>query len=530
MGSLPFSLYLSDNGTLSVTSPTGSVITALAPYLPAERLGTTVVVVTAAVSLACVLLLLVVLGIFMIRKRTSHAKHFFVKTHAAVYFACLLVAAAIQALGSFMSVKWVEQDGVTLGSYCSTQGAIKNAGNLAVSLWTLTLAVHTFLVLFLRWKIRDYALYVTLFGIWFLVGLLVLLGPAAIQRPDKGPYFGISGYWCWIADPYPGARIGMEYLWLLGSAGLSFVFYSLTFLRLRGNLVIEKGKVSWRRIESENSWKYLIGRDTTDIQMTQVAKGMLGFPILFTVTVLPIAVCRFIAWSGGEISMEATIFSDAVFSLTGVFDLILFMTTRSLLPEDGFRWWVAPRPHVSVTEVEKLEYGVQQYNVQDFASVHGFSEVYQREAEGGMATLPPRTSASLGKVATAGTKEGTETAASAGAGAATIPSRPTRPASLTLSPSSPGGPVPASPAAWDDIDLGRRVSPARNEFVDPAPLRRREERDTRYTTFSLSAYDYRDEEEDAPPVPPVPVPVSMPSPRPRLVRSRSARTSRVVER
>ncbi|KAF8524876.1 hypothetical protein BU17DRAFT_84426 [Hysterangium stoloniferum] len=422
-----------------------------------------------------------------------------------------------------MSSKWVQQGGVMLGGFCSTQGAVKNAGNLAVSLWTLTLATHTFLVLFLRWKIRDYALYVTLFGVWLLVGFLVVLGPAAIQSPDKGPYFGISGFWCWIADPYPASRIAMEYFWLLGSAGLSFVFYSLTFLRLRGNLVIEKGKVRLLRVDSENSWKYLIGRDSTDIQMTQVAKGMLGFPILFTVTILPIAICRFIAWSGGKVSMQATIFADAVFSLTGVFDLVLFMATKSLLPEDGFMWWISPRPHVSAAAATEkaghgLEYGTQPYPVQDFASARGFSEMYQREAERDMRTLSPRTSASLGMGMNDQPKP---------SGATETPSRPSgRPATLSFSSSLGGSPVPGtnvpdqgmnvhvetgndndndnslplppSPAAeWDDIDLARRVSPARNEFSDPAPLQaqRRSGRDTaRYTTFSLSAYEYGEED------------------------------------
>jgi len=50
------------------------------------------------------------------------------------------------------------------------------------------LGIYTFVILFLRWNPRDWALYSTVFGVWVLIGFLVLIGPAAAQRADKGPY------------------------------------------------------------------------------------------------------------------------------------------------------------------------------------------------------------------------------------------------------------------------------------------------------------------------------------------------------
>lgn len=95
------------------------------------------------------------------------------------------------------------------------------------------LAIHTFCVLFLRMKPKDWALYATLVGVWVFVGFLVILGPAAVQKANHGPYcesvefffwsnmqrsqsslVGISGDWCWISDPYPAARVGLEYAWV----------------------------------------------------------------------------------------------------------------------------------------------------------------------------------------------------------------------------------------------------------------------------------------------------------------------------
>ena len=51
------------------------------------------------------------------------------------YFICLLVANFLQALGTFMNVRWVAERDVEAGHYCSLQGGIKQAGNVGMALW-----------------------------------------------------------------------------------------------------------------------------------------------------------------------------------------------------------------------------------------------------------------------------------------------------------------------------------------------------------------------------------------------------------
>jgi len=337
-----------------------------------------------------------------------------------------------------------------------------------------------------------------------------MLGPAALQKTNHGPYFGISGLWCWISDPYPTERIVMEYLWMLTAVPISFVLYTLIFLRLRGNIYVHDGKMRFRKINSENSWKYNAGRDYVDVQLTSTARGMVGFPIIFTIVVLPIAVCRFVEWSGKDVPIEATIFADAVFSLTGVFDLLLFATTRSLLPSDGiFPTWLAPRPKVPA---EVLEHGILPYNAHDFASAHGFTDMYQAETESTMASLPPRTQASMGR---SNRHMRPPRPLSLGEISHPVPlSIPENVAVRELSPSpisektvrrysqgiDAGRSEPHS-AGWDDIDLGRNVSPADDGF---GGFPRRMERDSQSTAFTVSAYIYnnRGSDEGVPPVPP----------------------------
>lgn len=63
---------------------------------------------------------------------------------------------------------------------------------------------------------------------------------------------------------------------MFASAIVSFILYTMTFLRLRGNIVVEKGWIKFRMINSESAWRYNAGRDSTDIELTSVAKGMIA--------------------------------------------------------------------------------------------------------------------------------------------------------------------------------------------------------------------------------------------------------------
>lgn len=57
------------------------------------------------------------------------------------------------------------------------------------------IAVHLFNLIFLRWKATRTGFIATLFAGWTFVILVVVIGPAALQKAAKGPYFGISGDW-----------------------------------------------------------------------------------------------------------------------------------------------------------------------------------------------------------------------------------------------------------------------------------------------------------------------------------------------
>ena len=145
---------------------------------------------------------------FSRRTKTYH------RTHVASYLVCLLLSNVLQAIATIMNARWVEKGGVDNGGFCSFQGGLKNAANVGTALWTLILAFHVFNLLFLRWKTTRSSLIATLFGGWSFIFMIVSLGPSVIETPERGPYFGVSGAWCWITSAYGPEQTYMEYFFV----------------------------------------------------------------------------------------------------------------------------------------------------------------------------------------------------------------------------------------------------------------------------------------------------------------------------
>jgi len=217
---------------------------------------------------------------------------------------------------------------VHVGAFCTSQAVIKHIADVGVAIWTLAIAFHTFSLLFFGVKISRWASLTALIGANAVIILLVCLGPIVLDSKARGPFYGISGYWCWIADEYETERITMDYMIMFLSAILSFILYTLVFLRMRGNLVVNGLHVRFRFAKNED-WR---GRLFAQNYALKIAKQMLLYPVAYTVVILPITVTRFCEWSGRSVPFAATIFSDAVFLLSGMVNVGLFCATRRILP------------------------------------------------------------------------------------------------------------------------------------------------------------------------------------------------------
>ena len=155
-------------------------------------------------------------------------------------------------------------------------------------------------------------LWVTVIGTWIFIFCVDMFGPVILQKPDQGPFFGISGYWCvcslllicraritsrrcWITSNYPRARVFLEYMFvscqsfqlafqdrshahtkMFVSAFFCAIIHSIVFLRLRGNLSGDGWRnIRFRRIPRSERWALKLARDEIDSKMYKVAMQLM---------------------------------------------------------------------------------------------------------------------------------------------------------------------------------------------------------------------------------------------------------------
>jgi len=248
-----------------------------------------------------------------------------------------------------MNARWYIDNAVEFNSFCVAQGVIKHIADVGTAVWSLVIAGQAFWILFLCLPTRSYLLYATLIAGWAIVGTLVITGPATLDVAKNGPFFGISGHWCWIADHYTVARITLDYMILFLSALFSFILYAMIFLSLRGNLVHNGWRIKFHFKQPQGK----AGANADDA-ILGIAKQMLLYPVAYTIIILPIAACRFAEWTGHEVSWEATVFADSIFLLSGLINVVLFSTTRRVLPKHSIitkRFWSSKFEETTVAEI-----------------------------------------------------------------------------------------------------------------------------------------------------------------------------------
>lgn len=271
------------------------------------------------------------------------------------YFVSLLVANLLQAIGAVINIRWIIDRTVEPGTLCSFQGGVKQAGNVGTAVWSFILSVYVFRILFLRTTSSTAIRYLVLGWGWLAIVFVVMIGPLAIQTDTKGPYFGPTGYWCWITHAYPQEQMYLEYFFEFLSSGLSFVLYIFILLRVRGNLV--RGRDGWhlRFVPRSERWMLAISRDWLDSSMMRVAARLVWHPVCYGILLVPVAISRFIQFGGAPIPFWATMFTDTLFNLQGLVNVVLLVTTRRLVPEAaGLPSFAAPRKLVDMDSSEAV--------------------------------------------------------------------------------------------------------------------------------------------------------------------------------
>lgn len=255
-------------------------------------------------------------------------------TYIPVLFGSLITSNMLQSVGTLINLRWVLNGSVSPGKLCSVQGGIKQAGNVGTAVWSFALALHAFRLLFLRTRVARRIKWLALTVGWLFITFIVSIGPLALQRKDRGPYFGPSGYWCWITHEYPIEQTLLEYVIEWTSAFVSFVLYVIVLLRVRGNLVKDsEGRWFLRWVSRNESWQLAFARDYLDSCTIKMVAIVVWYPVTYTILIVPISIARFTSYAGAPVPAGFTFMADMIFALGGFVNLLLFLSTRRFIPD-----------------------------------------------------------------------------------------------------------------------------------------------------------------------------------------------------
>jgi len=125
-------------------------------------------------------------------------------------------------------------------------------------------------------------------------------------------------------------------MWLYISAFASLVIYAFLVLIVKGFVVVNGRSIRITRGEERVHKQFIsTNQNGTGKDNNSVAMGLLFYPAVYIITVLPIAIVRWTTFSNSnsKVPFAATAFSDVLFASSGWLNVFLYSFTRpKLLP------------------------------------------------------------------------------------------------------------------------------------------------------------------------------------------------------
>ncbi|KAK0463750.1 uncharacterized protein EV420DRAFT_1106427 [Desarmillaria tabescens] len=301
------------------------------------RLGLVFIIEVASLSATAVVLLLAFICYSTFKVQPGGLRGWAVSSHIHYYFVNLLACDLILSIGGIMDIRWVAEANVTAGTFCTAQGIFKQLGDLGVALSTMSIAIHTFLVLVFKYYSPPKVAPFVVATIWTFLGLVV--GVSSAIHHGKG-YYGPTQYWCWITSKFRTEQIALEYGWVWFAASVNIMCYAMIALVLKGIVLVDGYKIRLRRRSDASSTKSVTdgtkGMSSSAQRSNAIAMRMLFYPAVYLVAIFPMSLVRWLSFFGMKVPFIATAFASILFSSSGILNVILFTLTRpGLVPNRG---------------------------------------------------------------------------------------------------------------------------------------------------------------------------------------------------
>lgn len=254
----------------------------------------------------------------------------------------LLIADLFQAAAFLLNAVWLGIDAIQVGSApCFFQGWLMSNGDLSSSCFISAIAVHTYLTVVWKYKPPQWALYLTIIGIWIFVHSVTVLGIGITKNGESGGGFYVrAAAWCWINVKYENVRLLTHYLWIFISLAITSILYTLIFFHLRRQQHQAQSHSS-SALRPSISSKFGSSLDLRAPQATPTAAkahsgghhpAFLIYPIIYVVCTAPLALGRIATMAGTSVSLGYFCAAGALICSNGWLDVLLWgVTRRSLL-------------------------------------------------------------------------------------------------------------------------------------------------------------------------------------------------------
>ncbi|KAH8977960.1 hypothetical protein EDB92DRAFT_1805358 [Lactarius akahatsu] len=250
-----------------------------------------------------VIFILIARNLLRYRRSLPNGDWKLLRTPADIYMLSLFSYDLVQAVGGILNVRWADDGIVTMGSYCTAQGIMKQMGELGVALLTLILTIHTFTTAL--WSVgaeaRSFA-----FGVVTFTCLFVVLW-VGISNGVHKDFETPTPFWCWIGPKYNGERLAGEYVWMWIALFASVVMYVPVHFWMKGHLSVDGEK--WYKFPHKIS----------------------SYPLAYSVMVIPLSVSRWLLFNHKNVPSATTFFGIIMFHLSGATNVLLFLIVRPRL-------------------------------------------------------------------------------------------------------------------------------------------------------------------------------------------------------
>ncbi|GAA5889642.1 hypothetical protein JCM6882_007090 [Rhodosporidiobolus microsporus] len=298
--------------------------------LGAKRAGMTSVASFALLSLICVVSLATYSAVLLRRhsKRTAQDKVAmemagrgraikFLRSGHGILLGSLLLGDLFQSTGFVLNFGWIARGALPTAKHhsamCTVQGVAIQAGDLGSAFSSLVICVNLFLILVFQIQTSKRVLLGVLAAQWSVIALMTFIGPVALTR-DGVPFYGPSGGWCWMGQPYQSERLTLHYLWVFIVAFVGFILYAIMAIKI------------WLQRRAFGNEK-LSGT-------AGVAKVMMLYPLVYVATILPLSCFRIASMAGKQWPTHYLLAAGTIFTCSGTANCIIYATTRSIVTFD----------------------------------------------------------------------------------------------------------------------------------------------------------------------------------------------------